>query len=687
MATAQEQLVTFQEARDQKIVEIESVKQQLQEIQAEGLRDQQKQARVRDLSDEISRLDIQISITQQVITEIGTAEVSEREQERVISAREGQTFAAIRERVGGVVRREPEIQEPTPTERELRQSLPANLRNLPVEQVRRIQQEARQRTEPVGFGQTITRERLEEIRRQSLPAEVVGGAVEFEFKQIKEIEATPPRATFTSQGINIIQDPLATPQQIREQQAKNLGTVLFLGGIATPGKIVSAVTPIVQRVRFVGTIQRTGDVSKIGIVTGTRISRVNIFGITRTKDIFGTARLIIKEEGISFGRGATFELQKITKLPSITPTIELKKIEPFVSAGVGQRIGKAFQVKDLQAIKVKREIGIADLIRTQTLTAGGLERDVTLFVSRKGLTPDVLEFIGGRPALRVKRLTGDLSLIVRQPKIKGVLVRLETPEIEGGISSLLRIGKKRKKRTPLELTFQEQQALAGAVTPKITSLTPPKVPKTILVKDISPRQELKVETITPQISQLTTQQLITKQKQLPTIRQAPRISERQRERQRQVSIQKIRLAQPLKEKQKPIQIPKQAIRQITRQRQKTPLIPRQITPPIPRPRILKQPLRPRGFPFPLFKTPRQPALKQRRGVGIQIRRDGIFRLVGGGLPLGQAVRIGQERVGRRGAFKIIGGVDVRTPFGFRRKPTREGIIFVKQPRRKRGILI
>lgn len=87
-------------------------------------------------------------------------------------------------------------------------------------------------------------------------------------------------------------------------------------------------------------------------------------------------------------------------------------------------------------------------------------------------------------------------------------------------------------------------------------------------------------------------------------------------------------------------------------------------------------------PFPKVKQTTTP--KFSGGLyGVQVRRYGKFRTIGTGLSLGKAINLGKQRTaGTLGAtYKITGKtINLPTPFGYYKKPTKEGTLFIELPK-------
>lgn len=94
MPTAAEQLAALRSRRTSKIQQILATKKQLQEIEALGRRDQRRKAVIRDLSNEITKLDIGIDVAKRVIGE--TRALSPQQQTQILASE--QAFAASQRR-------------------------------------------------------------------------------------------------------------------------------------------------------------------------------------------------------------------------------------------------------------------------------------------------------------------------------------------------------------------------------------------------------------------------------------------------------------------------------------------------------------------------------------------------------------------------------------------------------------
>jgi len=96
----------------------------------------------------------------------------------------------------------------------------------------------------------------------------------------------------------------------------------------------------------------------------------------------------------------------------------------------------------------------------------------------------------------------------------------------------------------------------------------------------------------------------------------------------------------------------------------------------------------RPTPFVLPRLKRKPSPRGRQPTyGVQVRRFGVFKPIAKGLTFAQAVEVGKTRAGRTLAatFKLTpefgkAARGLRTPKGFRRKPTKTGIEFIERRR-------
>ncbi len=74
--------------------------------------------------------------------------------------------------------------------------------------------------------------------------------------------------------------------------------------------------------------------------------------------------------------------------------------------------------------------------------------------------------------------------------------------------------------------------------------------------------------------------------------------------------------------------------------------------------------------------------KRRETFGVALRRYGEFKPIGTGLSLQKAMSLGRTSASRTlgATFKVFGGKTpkLRTPLGFRRKPTKQGILFIEK---------
>jgi|TARA_Y100000296_G_scaffold45780_1_gene52461 hypothetical protein len=732
MASAQERLTTLQQERLGKARQIEE-RVEAKEIElGRGQFNPARDALILQLSDQISKLDRQIDIARGVAEEVGVRDIPEAEQQRVISEREAQTERLIRERTR--ISREQELRAREP---ELKETVtitklpPKKIGREEIGRRRELLEQERIRQEKIRTGEIqlggvfITPEearvsgiKIEEAEDEVIPkpelrfvtregeridisrgvdikgepiipealfvpitqpegigiSEVISGKAKVVSRKIRE-------ARLKLAGVPVTEENIKRLRQLETQFREDVTPLLTLGVLGLSGvplRIVRTISPIIKRVSFAGTIKRTGDISEIRVITKAKEKTVSdLLAIPKIRETFSVSKVIVGEKGeraISLGKGVRFEIKKVTELPSTIPKLKLEKVEPFVSVGVGEKLGKALQVKDLGIIKAKREIGTAGLIRTQTLTRGELERDVSLFVSRRGLIPDTIRVIGGRPTLRVKRISGDLSLILRKPKIRGTLFEI-MPETKEGIKFLQPIT---KKKTPFKLTFKEQEVLAGLVTPKITPLTIPKTPKTPLtpilkVEGITPVEKIEALTIQVPKVKVTT---IQKEKIVTIPTTKLRFAPTERERIVSVQVPKLRFAPAERERIVSVQVPTFKITPVEREKIITipvsiPKLKIPTRPPTTIFKILPIPKpRPKGFPLFKFKKPRQTRRIQRGLFGVEVRRRGKFRPVGTGLSLGEALGLGRQRVKTTLAatFRITGRdtKGIRTPFGFRR---------------------
>ena len=550
----------------------------------------------------------------------------------------------------------------------------------------------------VGWGMSVEREALEEHLQQNLPKDIIGGAIEFNIKDDFTFEDKPE---FRREPVKLAEAfPSLAGTSVGQIDPVGTG---FMAFASAPARLVGAIIPIISRIRAVGTIERTAEGTKIGIITRTSFTKGKDI-LTYQKNIAVTSG---KRTGV-IGEGTTFKIDKVFKLSStrdtliIKPTLELKDVEPFVSGAIAEKVGVSKIVREGMRLKVEAEAGESILVRSKILQTGQaerdlsliekdlslVERDLSLVIFPKQTTPDVFRFISGEPKLRIKRRSGDLSLIVRQPKIRGTLFDI-TPEIDEGVKILSQAGV--KKKTPLSLTFKEQEAISQIIsTPKTAPSIPP-TPKVTFVPKIEPeikggeqtisiqRGEIKSIQTTPKqrisdvlkISQQPAETFGTPQKLSSQLKTSPRETERLMSGQAiiQPSAQQERLIQG--------QLSEQGFRTSQKLRSVfksgTPP-PTTITPPPPPPLITPPPII-------RFKQRQQPQIRT-AGFGVQVRRGGKFRSIGSGLSLRQAFEIGTQRVRTTlgATFKITspsgkGIKGIPTPKGFRKK---KGGLFIEK---------
>lgn len=162
-------------------------------------------------------------------------------------------------------------------------------------------------------------------------------------------------------------------------------------------------------------------------------SRIDIFG--RTTQGEGTLYFAGTDIGkvSRIGAGAQFEEPR-TYLSSLG---RIKQDVPgfgyFGTTGRTEKLGKAYITREAGGVKVRGEIGEGVLTRTKTYPRGeGEISDYSLMIFGRG--EGGYRVAGGKPKLRIKRDTGELSYFVREPTQKGFLSVVQTkPTVDSGI--------------------------------------------------------------------------------------------------------------------------------------------------------------------------------------------------------------------------------------------------------------
>lgn len=232
----------------------------------------------------------------------------------------------------------------------------------------------------------------------------------------------------------------------------------------------------------------------------------------------------------------------------------------------------------------------------------------------------------------------------------------------------------------LSIASTTAQATARVKLLKIKSPVPKLITKQEPTKSVTklpvttPKVEIKQVLVQTPISSVS---LRTKQKQTqftsPISKQKVGLKEVAKLETRQV--QQLKQPQKLGLAQRSLQLQKQ--RQILRIRQL--LISKQTTT-TPRTPIIKTGTG-KGIIFPkqLFKPTR--AKKRKKGFTVFERRFGKFETIGTGLSLQKAFGVGRGRVSRTlgATFKVEGaGLGLKTPKGFRKKVTDQGVLFIEK---------
>lgn len=164
---------------------------------------------------------------------------------------------------------------------------------------------------------------------------------------------------------------------------------------------------------------------------------------------------------ISGAKGITFRAEDIFVLPSTKPITRLTDIKPFISVSVGEKVGKAKVVKQLQDVRVTEELAGGTIVRSRTITKAGEQRDVLGLISKVSpKQPDVTFQFGGQPTLKVSK--EGVKLKIQEVDVRGFVFRIPSkakPDTGVQFQAPADI-----KKTPLTLTFQEQQAVTRIVS-------------------------------------------------------------------------------------------------------------------------------------------------------------------------------------------------------------------------------
>lgn len=288
-------------------------------------------------------------------------------------------------------------------------------------------------------------------------------------------------------------------QEVRESQptgvlSLNTPSLILIGATSSPSSLAKPITE--PKVKLVGTIERKEGGSIINLIQRTEGSNQYGIGTVYVKDM--------GESTLQLGKGFRFEAESGYKLPN-TKVVKLKNVNPEVTLGAGKEIGKATKIKEVGEIKYVREgqlnlgknskivnefnkkilekndAGIGSLVKGKvgdiSKTKKGLRvdfgdtTDIFALASKKveGADP-FYEIVGGKPVVRIYK-KGGIKYVVKNPSIKGKLYEV-LPEEDSVIKFMQPSG---TKKTPLELTFQEQQgvvvlskALSKAKAPKIS---------------------------------------------------------------------------------------------------------------------------------------------------------------------------------------------------------------------------
>ena len=483
-------------------------------------------------------------------------------------------------------------------------------------------------------------------------------------------------------------------------------------------KVTSFVVPIpftptqrfigFPKTQVLGTIEREGELAKIKLLT--RTDRLNLFGepIPTIKPTFAISGGVVVPKEISPGvqRGFIFGAEKGKPVD----------IKPFFGASVGERLGEARIVKEIDFLKVKAPIGRGSLVRSRTLTEEGIKKETTAIILKRGNTGEEIFFkiIGGKPSVRISK-KGVEGLIIRDPSIRGRIFEI-VKETKDGVKVLAPSG---VKKTPLKLTFQEEKVISEAIVSQVKATEKPlvvtKVTKPTEVSGLLPLVSLRQPSISPfgdvvsdvsriRITGRTTQDFflqpqareldITKQptildiapskikvedriKLLDLVSQKDLQKERGRLKQQTKQVSKLKLSeiQVLRLDQVPRQAQRQQLflrllsRQVTRQRTPTPTTTPTPRPTTPRPKIPK-------VPTPFSNIFRQIAKGEIKGeIDIKVRKGGKDIKIGEARTPQEAKEILKERLLetlRASGFAERGGKKIDLGFlgeGFRKSKT------------------
>jgi len=491
---------------------------------------------------------------------------------------------------------------------------------------------------------------------------------EFRFRKIPEVSYVEQKYIGELGDVQTKIVPISKKEAItgyKKGFSLDLG-VLTMGAFSTP----QAITPILltgSRVGFIGSIRQGG-----------KASEVRVFGRTireGEKPTYDLARQILTRR-IGVTTGIKYEVERALKIPKGTIKTEIKAIQPYIDISKISKVGE---------VKIISEVGGVKAITPTDTKAYISGRKVILLVKETKIAGQpVYAVLGGQPSLRIYR-KGGISYILREVTAKGIL--LPSTFERAGIK-ILRPAT--IKKTPISKTFEKLPSLKAEQLAPVVSI----IKKATLKPEkavVSGRLGILPATFVG--ASLKPSRLAPVTKPVETLALKPK--EIQREKLAQIPTQKLQIISVQREKL--VQIPSARLKTLAIQREKLVQIPKpvqilritqRIKPPI-IPPLIKPPTPIRPPKPPVFFTLETGKPKKPTGISdymVAVRRRGVFRPVGAGLTLKEAITIGRLRTARTLAatFKITrarGRIErkIPTPFGFYQKK-RKGLVFIEQPR-------